>query len=200
MYFAGLGAIYYLKNGQPASSYNVGDTMGFAVPGYTQVWLEQTQNGNPQYAGPFNLPMAPYVLQTRDIGTFNASVYELRNGTKGKLIGTDSIQVLATVQQMPPTYAPPVINATPAPGYVNPTTPAGVPTLPSGVPTPTAPSAPGTVLFQPTQPVDLGPLTRVDIDGATTAPQEAGFGLDATSLLLVGLGLYFVFGGRSRRA
>lgn len=200
MYMSGMGGIYYQKNGQPASSYVVGDVMGFVVPGYSQVWLEQTQNGSPQFAGPFTVPMQPYQLQSRDVGVFNASVYEYKNGAKGKLIGTDSVQVLATIQQAPITYAPPVINMTPAPGYVNPTvSSSGAALLPSGMSTPTAPaSAPGTVLFNPTVPVDLGPApsTPVDTGGGL---QEAGFGLDATSLLLVGLGLFFVFGGRSRR-
>jgi hypothetical protein len=199
MYFAGLGGIYYLKNGQPASSYVVGDTMGFNVPGYSQVWLEQTQNGNPQYTGVFNLPMAPYVLQSRDVGAFNASVYEYKNGVKGRLIGTDSVQVLATIQPATANinYAPPVVNAVLAPGYVNPTvTPSGVPLLPSGVMTPSAPApAPGTVLFNPTQPVDLGPMPS---EAPETHQAGFGLGLDATSLLLVGLGLFFVF-GRSRR-
>lgn len=201
MYLGGIGA-YYLKNGVPASSLNVGDTMGFNVPGYSQVWLDQTQNGTPQYSGPFNVPMAPYVLQSRDVGTFNASVYELNaGGQKGKLLGTDSIQVSApgaapTVQAQT-IYAPPTIQANLAPEYSNvgPATGGPAMLMPSGAATPSAPPLP--VVVGPSAPVDFGTIPTE----ATPAPETeaAGFGgFDLSTVLLIGLGLYFVFGGKRR--
>lgn len=198
MYLQGLGATYYLKNGVPATSYNVGDVMGFAVPGYTQVWLDQTQNGNPQYSGPFTVPMSPYVLQARDVGTFNASVYELKNGAKGKLIGTDSVTVLSPsiVQQ---TFAPPTVQQIQAPGYVNTVASAGGSgagtLLPSGVATPSAPAPPAVFVSAPSGPLDLSQPAPGPETSAET--QAAGFPNIGT-LLLIGAGLFFVFGGKRR--
>lgn len=205
MYLGGLGA-YYLKNGQPTSSYFVGDTMGFNVPGYSQVWLTQTQNGNPQYNGAFNVPMPAYVLQARDVGTFAATVYELTpQGKQGKLIGTDTVQVLpapvqAVAQPTPQTiYAPPTIQTTLAPGYTQGAAPSsGSGLLPSGVATPSAPAPSPVIVSSPSGPIDFStPYTPVDTGGVQEQPQQAGFeGLPM--LLLAGAALYFVFGGKKR--
>ena len=208
MYLGGLGA-YYLKNGQPTSTYYVGDTMGFNVPGYSQVWLTQVQNGSPQYNGPFNVPMPAYVLQSRDIGTFQATVYELTpQGKQGKLIGTDSVQVLAApaqqvAQPTPQTlYAPPTIQATQAPGYTQGAAPSSGSSslMPSGMSTPSAPApSPTVVMSAPSGPIDLStPYTPVDTGGLQETPaQQAGFeGLPM--LLLAGAALYFVFGGKRK--
>ena len=139
MYMSGLAA-YYMKNGQPVASFTVGDVMTFNVPGYSQVWLDQTQNGASQFSGPFPLPMAPYTLQARDAGTFQASVYELTpQGTRGRPIGTDSVQVVAALT-LAPNLPPLVIQQTPAPGYAPGSTPgSGAGLLPSGVRTPSQP-------------------------------------------------------------
>lgn len=204
MYLSGYLGAYYLKNGQPTSSYQVGDVMGFNVPGYSQVWLDQTQSGNPQYSGPFNVPMPSYVLQARDVGTFRASVYELLpNGQKGKLIGTDSVVVqgapaaqTTTVQQT--IYAPPTVQAQQAPGYSNPgVTSSGAAVLSSGVATPTAPAPQSFVVTSPGGPIDLGPAPTPEAaqtygDGGVLG--GLGFLWPAVA---VGLGLYLL-GGRKR--
>jgi len=188
MYLAGLG-VYYLKNGQPASVLYVGDTMGFNVPGYSSIWLEQTQNGTTQYSGPFNLPMAPYTLLPRDAGNFQASIYELTAaGTRGKLIGTDSIQVLAaaTTQAAAPIMPPPTVQQIPAPGYVNPgPTSSGGSRLPTGIATPSSPS----ILFTPAPPMIFQSPTPSE--APTGEPVEAGvFGMSPLALLLIaGLGI-----------
>jgi len=140
MYMSGLAA-YYMKNGQPVASFTVGDVMTFNVPGYSQVWLDQTQNGASQFSGPFPLPMAPYTLQARDVGTFRASVFELTpQGTKGRPIGTDSAQVVAAIAAPVPISLPPVIQQVPAPGYTPGVIPgSGSGLLPSGIRTPSQP-------------------------------------------------------------
>jgi hypothetical protein len=197
MYLGGLGA-YYLKNGQPTSTYYVGETMGFNVPGYSQVWLTQVQNGSPQYNGPFNVPMPPYVLQSRDIGTFAATVYELTpQGKQGKLIGTDTVQVLATPQTI---YAPPTIQTTLAPAYTQGAAPSsGSSSLPSGMSTPSAPApSPTVVMSAPSGPIDFStPYTPIDTGVIQEQPQQAGFHVLAM-FLIAGAGLYFVFGGKRK--
>ena len=192
--YSGLGA-YYLKNGQVATVLTVGDVMGFNVPGYSKVWLEQTQNGQTQFSGPFNLPMSPYTLQARDIGTFAASVYELTpGGTKGKIIGTDSIQVQPLQQVIQQTFAPPTIQQIQAPGYTNPSqTPGGQTILSTGVQTPAAPVPSTSIYYQP------GPAVVGEAPGTTdTAPTEDG-GISTGMLIIAGLGLLFLFSGRGRR-
>jgi hypothetical protein len=200
--YTGLGA-YYLKNGQPASVLYVGDTMGFNVPGYSQIWLDQKQNGTTQYSGPFNLPMPAYTLLPRDAGYFQATIYALNpDGTKGNAIGADSIQVLPATSPTtcPPGYImtsvvngaehsqcmpfnpPPMISQIPAPGY-QPSSPpsSGGRILPTGIPTPSLPSP--TILFSPSAPIDYG-----SIPPGTTA--ETGMGISPLALLLiVGLGI-----------
>lgn len=201
MYLRGLGAVYYLKNGSPASSYNVGDVMGFNVPGYTQVWLDQTQNGSPQYSGPFTVPMSPYVLQSRDVGTFNASVYELKNGAKGKLIGTDSVTVLSPslVQQ---TFAPPTVQQVLAPEYSSgsgfaPGASGSGTLMPSGVATPSAPPPPPVFISTPSGPIDLSqPMTTEGEEAPET--QAAGF-TNLGTALLIGAGMFILFSGGKRR-
>ncbi len=164
MYLAGLGA-YYFKNGQAASVLYVGDVMTFNVPGYSKVWLDQKQNGTPQYSGPIDLPMPAYQLLPRDVGTFTASVYQLNaGGQKGQLIGTDSIQVQAYIVPGMPTqtvqqtiYAPPTIQQTAAPTYQN--QPTGGGTVSTGIPTPSAPPPnpfqPTLITSAPSGPIDL---------------------------------------------
>ncbi len=199
MYLQGLG-IYYLKNGQPASVLYVGDVMTFNVPGYSNVWLEQKQNGTPQYSGPIGLPMPAYTLLARDIGTFTASVYQLtQGGTRGQLIGTDSIQVQTPQAAVQPQtiYAPPTIHATLAPEYQPGATGGGVMTITTGVSTPSAPSpqGPSIIVGPPQGPIDLGPMPGAE--EAFTPTQEAG--LSGVSLLLVaGVAIMFLFGGRRR--
>jgi hypothetical protein len=147
----GLG-LYYLKNGQTVSQFTVGDSMMFNVPGYSEVWLDQTQNGATQFSGVMPLPMGPYTLLPRDVGSFAATVYEVKNGGKGKLIGSDSATVVAAAA---PVVAPPRIIQAPTPiepppgGGGTVTRPGGTgPTggpylLPTGVSTPTIITLPG---------------------------------------------------------
>ena len=195
--YRGLGA-YYLKNGQPTSVLYVGDTMGFNVPGYSKIWLDQQQNGAAQYSGPFSLPMAPYTLQTRDEGSFSTSVYELTPGnTKGKLIGTDSIQVLPAVQPSgvaQQTYAPPIVQQIAAPGYTNPTaTPGGAAILTTGVSTPSAPAPMYSIYNQPAGPAMISP------EAETPGTGDIAPGDNTSLLLFAGLGLLFLFMGGRRR-
>jgi len=201
MYLAGLGA-YYLKNGQPVTTLYVGDVMTFNVPGYNQVWLDQYQNGNLQFSGPMNLPMPPYTLLSRDVGTFTASVFQLSpSGKRSDSIGTDTVKVVATaLPSQAPTYAPPVIQSSLAPAYSNPTAGGGEMRLPSGIATPSqpAPGAPGpTMVVQPPSgPLDLS----MPIDnGEPLAPvQESGFS-PLTMVLIAGAAMYFLFSGSKRR-
>jgi hypothetical protein len=191
MYLRGLG-VYYLKNGQPASVLYVGDMMSFNVPGYSQVWLEQTQNGNPQYSGPFSLPMTPYTLLPQDQGTFAASVYTLTPGnTRGQPIGTDSIQVQARPAAPPPPIPvslPPIIQQTPAPGFMPPSgAPSGGGRLPTGVATPSAGGG-TTVVALPTYTPGYE---------EAPAPEVEQAGMDTTTMLLLGgLILGFMFMGK----
>jgi len=193
--YRGLGA-YYLKNGQPTSVLYVGDTMGFNVPGYTEVWLDQFQNGALQYSGPFTLPMSPYTLQARDVGSFSASVYQIKNGKKYDLIGNDQIQVLPASTQ-PSTQlvqpGPPIVQQIAAPGYTNPTaTPGGAAILTTGVSTPSAPAPMYSIYNQPAGPAMIAP------EAETPGTGDLAPGDNSTLLMFAGLGLLLLFMGRRR--
>jgi hypothetical protein len=201
MYMRGVGA-YYLRNGQPTSVLYVGDSMSFNVPGYSQIWLDQTQNGATQFSGPFSLPMAPYTLLPRDEGMFQANVYELKsNQTRGALIGSDSIRVqpaIALIPAMTPAVSPPpVIQQIPAPGYVpSPlTTSGGGRLISTGVQTPSAP-APAPVVVTVPSGGGYYPEPAIGPDGQPVAAE----GMDTSTMLLIGGlvlgGLFLMKGGR----
>lgn len=189
MYLSGLG-IYYLKNGQPVDTLYVGDQMTFNVPGYSKIWLDQYQNGQLQYSGPFDLPMPPYTLLPRDVGSFTASIFELKpNGTKGDNIGTDRVTVLAAPASQVQTqtiYAPPTVVGQGAPAYSNVAaggSGAGTALVSTGVPTPSAPP-PNIIMQPPSGPIDLStPFTPGGLQEAP-APQEAGFSGLGIALIL----------------
>jgi hypothetical protein len=77
--------IFYV-NGVPKSSANIGDTLYLDIPGYSQIWLTQFQNGGLQYDGPYSLPSQPYLLAARDVGTYQGTAYQMINGQKGQQI------------------------------------------------------------------------------------------------------------------
>lgn len=175
MYLSGLGQgqPYYTKGGQPTQSAAVGDVIGYEVPGVSEIWLEQTQNGGLQYSGPFTVPMAPYTLLARDAGSFQSAAYTLMpNKTRGQLIGTAVMNVapIAIAAPLPKLPAPvPVVLEAP----------------PMQLPTMLAPPAGG--------PVDFGPDP-----GATAPPAESE---NYTPYILAGAGILaaVAFMSRGRR-
>jgi hypothetical protein len=79
-------AIFYV-NGVASFSAVCGQSLALDIPGYSQVWLTQYQNGGLQYDGPYQLPSAPYLLSCqRDVGTYQGSAYQIVNGQKGQLL------------------------------------------------------------------------------------------------------------------
>jgi hypothetical protein len=92
----GLGApTFYDANNRPITSIDCGMPYTFDVPGYTTVWLENTFNGQPNYAGPLPLPMPSFVADcASQVGSYVYTLYELANGAKGNLIGQTTFQVL----------------------------------------------------------------------------------------------------------
>jgi len=88
----GAGAVSFLNAaGQAITEATCGDTIGFDVAGFSEVWLVQTKNGEPQWNGPFNVPMQPYQLNcATDTGEYIAAVYErAQSGSDpGPLIGS----------------------------------------------------------------------------------------------------------------
>ena len=95
MYMAGLGqSVQYYRNGQPSVTAKVGDLITFDAPGFSEAWLEVSQNGKSTFSGPHAIPMPPYQLLPRDIGFFQTAAYQLTTGrTRGALIGATSISV-----------------------------------------------------------------------------------------------------------
>jgi len=95
---AGAGAVQFLDtNGQPISQAVCGDTIGFDVPGFSEIWLIQTKDGEPQFNGPFNVPMQAYQLNcSTDAGHYIAAAYQRASSgpDPGPLIGSAELIVL----------------------------------------------------------------------------------------------------------
>lgn len=152
MYLRGLGAPQYMDTaGRPLSAVTCGTPFTFDVPGYSQVWLDQTHNGNPGYSGTFPVPMAPYTPNcSGELGTWLNTVYTVTpQGTRGTFIGSDSLQIVP--QQSgggpgggPPT-APPAPFTCPPGFYVTKDAQSGLPAC-AALPTQqvTTPGQPGT--------------------------------------------------------
>jgi hypothetical protein len=88
--------VFYDAKGNPVSQILCGEDYSFDVPGYSQVWLEQTYNGKPSFSGPFSVPVPAYIgdCQTQ-IGTYISSAYELTpQGGRGTLLGTVGFRIL----------------------------------------------------------------------------------------------------------
>ena len=86
-------AVFYV-NGIQKYSGNIGDSLVFDIPGYTNIWLTQYQNGVLQYDGPEALPTAPLQLtDPPDLGTFQGTAYEVINGQKGAQIASWTFQI-----------------------------------------------------------------------------------------------------------
>lgn len=95
--------VFLDANGRVATQFVCGQTITYAVPGYSKIWLVQTQNGQPQFNGPMAVPMPPYTLDcTRDVGTFVQTAYELTtDGKRGGLIGGATANVLPSLSLAP---------------------------------------------------------------------------------------------------
>lgn len=147
----------------------VGTTIGFDVPGYSRAWIIAAQNGRIAFDGPMDLPMPPYTLRCPDdIGFWQTAAYEITpQGTRGNVIGQTTLNVKTASGTVPGTTAPP-----------------GVPPAPTGTPPPM-----GGTLYTPT-------LVETGGDGVTfqeeQEAQQAGFGLDLTTIALLALGALVV--------
>lgn len=88
---------FLLPDGQEVSQVPCGTPIIFDVPGYSNVWLFQLQDGRIQYDGPYAVPSPAYAPScTNDTGHFQAAVYELNpDGTKGAEIGFTELRVSA---------------------------------------------------------------------------------------------------------
>lgn len=157
----------FLINGQPGTTANVGDTIQLIVPGYSQVWLVQQQNGQQQYNDVYSVPSNPYQLRQQDVGYFQGSAYTVTADHKpGQLITSWTFTVHGAGWK-PETILPSV---TPPPP--------GAP--PSGTP--------GSPLIPP----DSGGYPQ----SAPPEQASTGlFGLDQSTLLLIGAGVlaYLLF-------
>jgi hypothetical protein len=91
------GAVqFYNAAGAPIAAANCGDTIGFDVAGFQDIWLVQTKDGMIQFDGPFSVPMQPYQLScAADVGHFIATAYQLAAGgpDPGPLIGQAELTV-----------------------------------------------------------------------------------------------------------
>lgn len=158
----------YSIAGVPSTSGNCGNVITFDVPGYQRAWVIVYQDGKPTFDGPMDLPMQPYALKCpQDIGNFQVAAYEITaQGTRGGVIGQTSFKV----------------NVAPVAG-------------PTAQPTPTADGGPtqGGGGSEPPPIVPIGgggPPMQFDGDDQ---PTEAGmFGLDTSTLVLVGIGALLV--------
>lgn len=187
MYLRGLAApTFYNSAGAPIVSIQCGQQYTFNVPGYSEVWLTQSKNGNPGYNGPLPVPMNPYTANCgTEVGTYVNAVFTVdRSGgvaKPGQPLGTVTFQVL------PPATGP----AAGQGGSFNPTG-TSTTTAATGAPAPAASptSAPVVVSGGGYVPPDFG-------SGPAPAPAPAAGGLDTSTLLLVGaLALGVLFLGR----
>lgn len=95
----GAGAAVQFLNaaGQAITQTTCGETIGFDVPGFSEVWLVQTKDGEPQFNGPFHVPMQPYQLNcATDAGQYIAAVYQRAQSggpDPGPLIGSARLVV-----------------------------------------------------------------------------------------------------------
>lgn len=124
MYLRGLGAgpQYMDTSGRPISAIPCGTPYTFDVPGYHEVWLDQTHNGQPGYSGTFPVPMAPYTANCAgELGTWLNTVYTVTpQGTRGTFLGSDSLQIVPQQSGGGPGTGPPVAPPAPftcPPGY-----------------------------------------------------------------------------------
>ena len=162
----------FLINGQAGTTANVGDTIQLIIPGYSQVWLVQTQNGQPQYNDVYIVPSTPYVLKLQDAGYFQGSAYTVTADRRpGQLISSWTFTVHAAGYQ-PQTILPSMTPA--APGQP----PIGAST------TPLAPAIQSSII-----PPDVGPGAAPPMS-TEEAGAPAGFlGLEPNTLLLIGGGV-----------
>lgn len=110
MYLRGLGAPQYMDaSGRPISAIPCGTPYTFDVPGYHQVWLDQTHNGQPGYSGLFPVPMSPYTANCDgELGTWLNTVYAVTpQGGRGSFIGSDSLQIVPQQSGGGPGTGPP---------------------------------------------------------------------------------------------
>ncbi len=132
-------AIFYV-NGTPASSAKCGDSLYLDIPGNSQVWLTQYQNGHLQYDGLYNLPAPAYVLDcTRDVGTYQGTAYQVVNNQKGGTIAswTFVVQNAAAPIGTPPTTAAGPTTTQCLSGLCGPSAPSPTQIVTTGAPGPT---------------------------------------------------------------
>src|SRR5262249_23131689 len=131
-------AIFYV-NGVAKASANCGDTLYLDVPGYSQIWLTQYQNGGLQFDGPYQLPAQPYLLSCqRDVGTYQGTAYQIVNGQKGQVLDSWTFVVGNTSanQGTPSTTATGPCTAQCLSGLCSPSAAPPVAVVPSGSPGP----------------------------------------------------------------
>lgn len=91
------GPVFKNTSGQIITAIPCGQPYTFDVPGFSQVWLEQSRNGSPTFNGPYAVPMPSYIADcVRDVGTYQNNVYEIADGKKGAAIGGAVFQVTAS--------------------------------------------------------------------------------------------------------
>jgi hypothetical protein len=151
-------AVFYV-NGVQKSSAVCGDTIVFAIPGYSQVWMTQYQNGQLQFDGAYNVPAPPYATScSRDVGTFQGTAWELINGQKGNVLATWTFQITplysvpsggvpVTSPSVPQTcttgLCSPSNPTSPSPGVINYVPPSPSPSVPYASGPGVAPGGPG---------------------------------------------------------
>jgi hypothetical protein len=186
--YSGLGQEFFNAQGQVITSILCGQPYTLDIPGHPpgQVWLRQFKNQQPQYEGPFTIPMAPYTSNCKtEVGVYHNDFFELAaDGTRGAYIGSVQFSVLPNPQQVAtPVSVPVQEQAAPAATFVQVGAPqyTGSGYTPSGgrivatgvqVPAPTIVAIPG-------QPPQLLPPELPQ------AAQPAGGGFDLTTWLLI---------------
>lgn len=91
------GPQFYNMSGVPITEIKCGNSVTFDVRGYTRVWMERLKDGVLDFTQPFDLPMAPYIMNCQtDIGVYDVAVYEIdAAGQKAGLIGQTKFTVIA---------------------------------------------------------------------------------------------------------
>ena len=90
------GTPNFYVSGKAVNQMTCGSTYTFQVDGYTgsQVWLEQTKNGNQNYSGLLIVPYTYTTVCNSQEGTYADNVYTVSSsGGKGTLLGSVTVKV-----------------------------------------------------------------------------------------------------------
>ncbi len=83
---------YFTQNGQQTTSLVCGAQETFNVPGYSQVWINQTKTKPDgtvsNWSGTLSIPNVYTPICNQDEGTYKNDVYTVQNGAQGSFLGS----------------------------------------------------------------------------------------------------------------